>query len=131
MAISTPPDRSGAVTDAVSYDDLYVRWERGHWRATEIDFTPDRVDWHERLSPEQRRGALWLYALFFRGEDAATDPPSPFADPAPREEQKSFPATQRADGARHSVFFKRFLYEVVGRGDGSVAGGLQATADQI
>ena len=26
----------------ISYDDLYARWERGNWRATEIDFSPGR-----------------------------------------------------------------------------------------
>jgi hypothetical protein len=29
------------------------------------------------------------------------------------------------------VFFKRFMHEVVGAGDGTMAGGLEATADQI
>jgi ribonucleotide reductase beta subunit family protein with ferritin-like domain len=123
--------RSAAVTDAISYEDLYARWERGNWRATEIDFTQDRVDWQERLTPEQRRAALWMYALFFHGEDSVTDDLSPYIDAAPREEQKYFLATQQADEARHTVFFKRFMHEVVGQGDGSVAAGLRATADQI
>ena len=108
--------RAGAT---ISYDDLYARWERGNWRATEIDFTQDRVDWHERLSEEQRRSALWLYALFFHGEDSVTDNLSPYIDAAPLEEQKYFLATQQVDEARHSVFFKRFMHEVVGAGDGT------------
>jgi hypothetical protein len=65
--------------------------------------------------PPHRRAALWLYALFFHGEDSVTDNLSPYIDAAPREEQKYFLATQQADEARHSVFFKRFLHEVVGR----------------
>ena len=28
-----------AATEQISYDDLYARWERGNWRATEIDFS--------------------------------------------------------------------------------------------
>ena len=36
-----------SVTDAISYDDLYAQWERGNWRATEIDFSQDRIDWRE------------------------------------------------------------------------------------
>ena len=28
-------------TDAISYADLYARWERGNWKATELDFTED------------------------------------------------------------------------------------------
>ena len=61
--------------------------------------------------------------MFFHGEDAVADNLSPFIDAAPREEQKYFLATQQVDEARHAVFFKRFMHEVVGRGDGTVAGG--------
>ena len=43
-----------------------------------------------------------------------TDNLSPFIDAAPREEQKYFLATQQVDEARHAVFFKRFMHEVVG-----------------
>jgi len=132
MAVRTrSPAPAPPAADAVSYDDLYARWERGNWRATEIDLTRDRVDWEQRLTPEQRRSALWLYALFFHGEDSVTDNLSPYIDAAPREEQKYFLATQQADEARHSVFFKRFLHEVVGRGDGSVAGVLAATRAEL
>ena len=91
----------------------------------------DAVDWRERLTEEQRRSALWLYALFFHGEDSVTDNLSPFIDAAPLEEQKYFLATQQVDEARHSVFFKRFMHEVVGAGDGTLAGGLRATAGEI
>ena len=49
----------------------------------------------------------------------------------PREEQKYFLATQQVDEARHAVFFKRFMHEVVGAGDGSVSGGLEATRGEL
>jgi len=49
---------TASVTDAISYDDLYARWERGNWRATEIDFTQDKVDWEEKLTDQQRKSAL-------------------------------------------------------------------------
>src|SRR3954454_4712441 len=120
-----------SVTDAISYDDLYARWERGNWRATEIDFSQDRVDWRERLTEEQRRSALWLYTLFFHGEDSVTDNLSPYIDAAPLEEQKYFLTTQQVDEARHTVFFKRFLHEVVGVGDGSTGSVLAGTASQL
>src|ERR671930_965273 len=122
---------ASSVTDAISYDDLYARWERSNWRATEIDFTQDAIDWRDRLSAEQRRSALWLYALFFHGEDSVADNLSPYIDAAPLEEQKYFLTTQQVDEARHAVFFKRFMHEVVGAGDGTMAGTLRATADQI
>jgi len=115
----------------VSYTDLYARWERGHWRATEIDFGEDRRQWHEVMTAHERRAALWNYAMFFHGEDAVTDDLGPFIDAAPREEQKYFLATQQADEARHAVFFKRFMEEVAGRGDGTVAGGLRAVEPEL
>ena len=53
--------------------------------------------------------------MFFHGEDAVADDLAPFIDAAPREEQKYFLATQQVDEARHAIFFKRFMHEVVGR----------------
>ena len=117
--------------DRISYEDLYARWEKGNWRAMEYDFAQDRVDWHETFTDLQRRAALWNYAMFFHGEDSVADNLSPFIDAAPREEQKYFLATQQVDEARHAVFFKRFMHEVVGAGDGSVSGGLEATRGEL
>ena len=117
--------------DQVSYDDLYARWERGNWQATEIDFSVDRRQWTESFSDLERRAALWNYSLFFWGEDAVADNLSPFIDAAPREEQKYFLATQQVDEARHAIFFKRFMREVCDVGDGTVAGGLDAIRPQL
>jgi hypothetical protein len=122
---------ASTVADQVSYDDLYKRWERGNWRASEIDFGADRQQWNEVFSDLERRAALWNYALFFWGEDAVADNLSPFIDAAPREEQKYFLATQQVDEARHAVFFKRFMHEVAELGDGTVAGGLEAIRPQL
>jgi len=116
--------------DRVTYDDLYRRWEKGNWSATGLDFTQDKVDWHERFDDLERKAALWNYALFFHGEDSVTDNLSPYIDAAPREEQKYFLATQQVDEARHSVFFARFMREVVERGD-SIAGALDATRPEL
>ena len=120
-----------AATDQISYQDLYTRWEKSNWRAMEYDFTQDREDWHEKFSDLQRKAALWNYALFFHGEDSVTDNLSPFIDAAPREEQKYFLATQQVDEARHAVLFKRFMHEVVGAGDGTIASGLEATRGEL
>ena len=127
------PSRGSAPTDAISYTDLYARWEKGNWSAMDIDFTQDRIDWETKFTDEQRRGALWLYTLFFHGEDSVADNLSPYIDAAPLEEQKYFLTTQQVDEARHAVFFKRFMEEVVGLGDarGSIAGTLDATAPQL
>ena len=117
--------------DNISYSDLYRRWEMGHWRATELDFTEDRRQWEDDFSEFERKAALWNYSLFFWGEDAVADGLSPYVDAAPLEEQKYFLTTQQVDEARHAVFFKRFMHEVAGLGDGTMAGGLDAIKPQL
>ena len=82
--------------DQISYEDLYQRWERGNWRAMEIDFTQDKEDW-AALSEFERTAALWNYSLFFHGEDVVATDLAPFIEAAPREEQKYFLATQQVD----------------------------------
>src|ERR687890_2456670 len=121
---------STVAMDRISYEDLYRRWEKGNWSAMELDFSEDRTDWHEKFSDLERRAALWNYAMFFHGEDSVTDNLSPYIDAAPREEQKYFLATQQADEARHSVFFARFMTEVVGKG-ATPQTAMDATADQL
>jgi len=112
---------------SISYSDLYSRWERGHWLATEIDFSQDRIDWRDRMTEEERNAALWFLALFFHGEDEVADDLSPYIEAAPTEEQTYFLATQQVDEARHSILFTRFMHEVVGIGDGTPGAGLKAT----
>lgn len=119
------------VAEQISYTDLYARWEKGNWRATEIDFTEDRRQWQEEMTEFERRAALWNYALFFWGEDAVTDGLSPYIDAAPTEEQKYFLATQQVDEARHAVFFSRFMREVCDVGGETVAEGLEAVRPQL
>jgi ribonucleotide reductase beta subunit family protein with ferritin-like domain len=118
------------VADQVSYTDLYSRWEHGNWSATDIDLTVDRQQWHETFSDLDRRGALWLYSMFFHGEDSVADNLSPYIDAAPREEQKYFLATQQVDEARHAVLFARFMREVVGKGS-DTASSLEATRPEL
>jgi 1,2-phenylacetyl-CoA epoxidase catalytic subunit len=115
--------------DGISYDDLYARWEQGNWSATAIEFGGDRAGW-DALTDVQRRSALWIYSMFFFGEDSVTDNLSPYIDAAPKPEQKYFLATQQVDEARHSVFFHRFFREVIGAGE-SVASTLAYTESQL
>ncbi|HVR06224.1 MAG TPA: ribonucleotide-diphosphate reductase subunit beta [Solirubrobacteraceae bacterium] len=126
----TAPDEH-LPTDAISYEDLYTRWEHGNWSAMDLDFSEDRRQWREEFSEFERQAALWNYALFFWGEDAVADNLSPYIDAAPHEEQKYFLATQQVDEARHAVFFKRFMQEVCELGDGSTAGTLNAIKPQL
>jgi ribonucleotide reductase beta subunit family protein with ferritin-like domain/putative sterol carrier protein len=117
--------------DAISYEDLYARWERGNWSAMDLDFAEDARQWREKFTEFERKAALWNYALFFWGEDAVADNLSPYIDAAPKEEQKYFLTTQQVDEARHAVFFKRFMQEVCGIGDGSMDSGLRAIKPQL
>ena len=115
--------------DGISYGDLYERWEQSNWQATSIDFSRDREGW-EALTDLQRRSALWIYSMFFFGEDSVTDNLSPYIDAAPKPEQKYFLATQQVDEARHAVFFHRFFKEVIGAGD-SISSTLAYTEAQL
>src|ERR687885_2513213 len=115
--------------DAISYADLYRRWEQGNWSAYDIDFSGDREGW-EALSEIQRKSALWVYSMFFYGEDSVTDNLSPYIDAAPKEEQKYFLTTQQVDEARHSVFFHRFFKEVIGV-EGDIADALDFTTEHL
>jgi hypothetical protein len=130
---STPgvSEEASLPTDAISYEDLYARWERGNWSAMALDFSEDARQWREDFTEFERQAALWNYCLFFWGEDAVADNLSPYIDAAPLEEQKYFLTTQQVDEARHAVFFKRFMQEVCGIGDGSAASGLQAIKPQL
>ncbi len=138
MAIATGISTSTALAnpaslpaDAISYEDLYARWERGNWCATELDFTEDARQWQEDFTEFERQAAVWNYCLFFWGEDAVADNLSPYIDAAPLEEQKYFLATQQVDEARHAVFFKRFMHEVCGIGGGSMSSGLREIKPQL
>ena len=135
MASTTAPSASTAPgslpADAISYEDLYARWERGNWSATELDFSEDARQWREDFTDFERTAAVWNYCLFFWGEDAVADNLSPYIDAAPLEEQKYFLTTQQVDEARHAVFFKRFMQEVCGIGDGSMQSGLEAIRPQL
>jgi ribonucleotide reductase beta subunit family protein with ferritin-like domain len=128
---STESSLASLPTDAITYTDLYARWERGNWRATELDFTEDARQWREDFTEFERQAAMWNYCLFFWGEDAVADNLSPYIDAAPLEEQKYFLTTQQVDEARHAVFFKRFMQEVCEVGDGSMASGLNAIKPQL
>jgi hypothetical protein len=116
--------------DNVTYEDLYRRWEGGNWSAYEIDFSGDKAGW-ESLSDIQRRSAMWIYSMFFYGEDRVADTLAPYITAAPTEEQSYFLATQQVDEVRHSVFFHRFFKEVIGVGGDSIQSTLASTLPQL
>ena len=121
---------SQSLMDNVTYEDLYRRWEGGNWSAYDIDFSEDRKGW-EALSDIQRRSAMWIYSMFFYGEDRVADTLAPYITAAPTEEQAYFLATQQVDEVRHSVFFHRFFKEVIGVGGESLQSTLASTLPQL
>ena len=96
----------------LSYADLYRLWERQQWRTQDIDFTQDRIDWHERIPPEERFQRMYGLSSFFIGEQRVAEELGPMMRAAPTEEMRIFLCTQIADEARHVAFFNRFYGEV-------------------
>ncbi len=121
---------SQSLMDNVTYVDLYKRWEQGNWSAYDIDFSEDRNGW-EALSDIQRRSAMWIYSMFYYGEDRVADTLAPYINAAPTEEQSYFLATQQVDEVRHSIFFHRFFKEVIGVGGDSIQQTLSSTMPQL
>ncbi len=96
----------------LSYADLYLLWERQHWRVQDLDFTQDRIDWHERISPEERFQRMYGLSSFFAGEQRVAAELGPMMRACPDEQMRIFLCTQIADEARHVAFFDRFYSEV-------------------
>jgi ribonucleoside-diphosphate reductase beta chain len=96
-----------------AYRELYYRWERQQWKASEIDFTADQQQW-QAMSHDEHTMRIYGLSAFFYGEACVTDTLSPYIMAMPEEEMRLFLTTQQVDEARHTVFFARFFHEVVG-----------------
>ena len=109
-ALQESADRG--VVNLLSYEDLYRLWERQQWATQDIDFTQDRIDWHERIPEEERFQRMYGLSSFFIGEQRVAEELGPMMRAAPSEEMRIFLCTQIADEARHVRFFNRFYDEV-------------------
>jgi ribonucleoside-diphosphate reductase beta chain len=109
-ALQASADRGEA--NLLSYGQLYALWERQQWSVSDIDFTQDRVDWHERIDAEERFARMYGLSSFFVGEQRVAQELGPMMRAAPTEEQRIYLCTQIADEARHVAFFDRFYREV-------------------
>jgi ribonucleoside-diphosphate reductase beta chain len=96
----------------LTYEQLYNLWERQHWATQDIDFTQDRIDWHERIPEEERFQRMYGLSSFFIGEQKVAEELGPMMRAAPTEEMRVFLCTQIADEARHVRLFNRFYDEV-------------------
>jgi ribonucleoside-diphosphate reductase beta chain len=96
----------------LDYGQLYALWERQQWATQDIDFTQDRIDWHERIDAEERFQRMYGLSSFFIGEQRVAAELGPMMRAAPQEDMRIFLCTQIADEARHVAFFDRFYAEV-------------------
>jgi ribonucleoside-diphosphate reductase beta chain len=96
----------------LSYEQLYNLWERQQWATQDLDFTQDRIDWHERIPEQERFQRMYGLSSFFIGEQKVAEELGPMMRAAPTEEMRVFLCTQIADEARHVRFFNRFYDEV-------------------
>ena len=110
-ALNEAADRTADIK-LLGYGELYDLWERQQWQTQELDFSQDRVDWHERIPEEERFQRMYGLSSFFIGEQRVAEELGPIMRAAPTEEQKVFLCTQIADEARHVRFFERFYREV-------------------
>src|SRR5260221_670309 len=110
-ALMEAADRTADVK-LLTYEQLYLLWERQQWQTQELDFTRDREDWHERISEEERFQRMYGLSSFFIGEQKVAEELGPIMRAVPTEDQKIFLCTQIADEARHVRFFERFYREV-------------------
>ncbi len=113
-ATSDPALQQGNRSDVklLDYTQLYNLWEKQQWKTQDLDFSQDKVDWHERIPPDERFQRMYGLSSFFIGEQKVADELGPIMRACPTEAQRIFLCTQIADEARHVRFFDRFFSEV-------------------
>src|SRR4051812_50162632 len=78
----------------LDYGQLYALWERQQWATQDIDFTQDRVDWHERIDAEERFQRMYGLSAFFIGEQRVAAELGPMMRAVPDEDMRIFLCTQ-------------------------------------
>ncbi len=115
----------------LSYGQLYELWERQQWATQDIDFSQDRIDWHERIPEDERFQRMYGLSSFFIGEQKVAEELGPMMRAAPTEEMRVFLCTQIADEARHVRFFNRFYDEVGILDADTLQGRLAETSEHV
>jgi ribonucleoside-diphosphate reductase beta chain len=128
-ALQPAADRGEA--NLLSYNELYRLWERQQWSVYELDFSQDRVDWHERIPPDERFQRMYGLSSFFIGEQRVEAELGPLMRAMPDEDMRIFLSTQIADEARHVAFFNRFYEEVGVLEADSLQGRLEETSAHL
>jgi ribonucleoside-diphosphate reductase beta chain len=128
-ALQAAADRGEA--NLLSYNELYRLWERQQWSVYELDFSQDRIDWHERIPPDERFQRMYGLSSFFVGEQRVEAELGPMMRAMPDEDMRIFLSTQIADEARHVAFFNRFYDEVGVLEADSLQGRLEETSAHL
>jgi ribonucleoside-diphosphate reductase beta chain len=92
--------------------DLYARYLKQRWNVYDLDFTQDAIDWHEKMTAEERQAFIDISSGFHHGERQVEVDLVPFMLSG-TEDEKIYISSQIEDEARHTVFFDRFYKEVV------------------
>jgi ribonucleoside-diphosphate reductase beta chain len=66
-ATSDPALQEGGRADVklLDYTQLYNLWEKQQWLTQDLDFSQDRIDWHERIPEEERFQRMYGLSSFF------------------------------------------------------------------
>src|SRR6476469_1552265 len=128
-ALQPAADRGEA--NLLSYNELYRLWERQQGSVYERDFSQDRIDWHERIPPDERFQRMYGLSSFFVGEQRVEAELGPMMRAMPDEDMRIFLSTQIADEARHVAFFNRFYEEVGVLEADSLQGRLEETSAHL
>jgi ribonucleoside-diphosphate reductase beta chain len=128
-ALQEAADRGKA--KLLDYTQLYNLWEKQQWLTQDLDFSQDRVDWHERIPEEERFQRMYGLSSFFIGEQKVAEELGPIMRAAPTEDQRIFLCTQIADEARHVRFFERFYQEVGVYEDAGLSALLEQTSEHL
>ena len=106
-ATSDPALQDGAdrgEANLLSYRQLYELWERQQWATQDIDFTQDRIDWHERIDAEERFARMYGLSSFFIGEQRVAAELGPMMRAVPDEDMRALPVhADRRRGAPRRV----------------------------
>ncbi|NKY48743.1 ribonucleotide-diphosphate reductase subunit beta [Nocardia vermiculata] len=119
------------LTRRVGALDLYRRWESQQWQAEKLEYDRDGEGWRQ-LPAFARLPLLATLARFLVGETTVTETLAPLAYAAPERDYTLYLATQLADEARHTVFFRRylaFLSETLGNEELSQVSGVDRVGD--
>src|SRR3954447_22744328 len=132
-ATSDPALQGGGRSDVklLDYTQLYNLWEKQQWLTQDLDFSQDRIDWHERIPEDERYQRMYGLSSFFIGEQKVADELGPIMRACPTEEMRIFLSTQIADEARHAMFFNRFYEEVGVLSADSLSGRLAETTEHL